>query len=69
MPSVRALVRTEIASTSRELAKAINEEPHPVPRVYVEGQSFALQCRHCEMPPAWTPVPTEPCAAIRKLAW
>jgi len=42
---------TEIASTSRELAKAINEAPQPVPRVYVEGQKFALQCRHCENAP------------------
>jgi len=42
---------TEIASTSKELARAINEEPQPAPRVYVEGKPFALQCRHCESAP------------------
>jgi carbon-monoxide dehydrogenase iron sulfur subunit len=38
---------TEIASVAKELAGAIQEEPQPVPRVYVEGKNLALQCRHC----------------------
>ena len=42
---------TEIASVSKELFQAINEEPQPVPRVYVEGKKLALQCRHCEEAP------------------
>lgn len=41
----------EISSVSKELVQAIHEEPHPVPRVYVEGKQFALQCRHCENAP------------------
>ena len=42
---------TEISSASKELLKAIHEQPRPVPRVYVEGKQFALQCRHCENAP------------------
>jgi len=60
---------TEISSVSKELAKAINEAPQPIPRVYVEGKQFALQCRHCENAPAWRPAPTEPCGGTRKQGW
>ena len=42
---------SEIASVAKELPLSINEEPQPVPRVFVEGKSFALQCRHCEEAP------------------
>ena len=42
---------SEIASVGKELPLAITETPQPVPRVYVEGKKFALQCRHCETAP------------------
>jgi len=40
----------ERQSVSKTLAGAVREEPKPVPRVNVSGQtgnSMALQCRHC----------------------
>ena len=60
---------TEIASVSKELSKAIHEDPRPAPRVYVEGKAFALQCRHCETLPVWRPVPMERCAGTRRRGW
>jgi carbon-monoxide dehydrogenase iron sulfur subunit len=42
---------SEIASVAKELPLSINEEPQPVPRVFVEGKPFALQCRQCEEAP------------------
>jgi carbon-monoxide dehydrogenase iron sulfur subunit len=47
----------EIASVSKELPLAINEDPQPVPRVHVEGKRFALQCRHCPDAPCITACP------------
>ena len=41
-------------SQSKELVKAIHEDPPPVARVYVEeigGTGVPLQCRHCEDAP------------------
>jgi carbon-monoxide dehydrogenase iron sulfur subunit len=42
---------TEIGSVSKELLTAVNESPQPVPRVFLEGKPFPLQCRHCEDAP------------------
>ena len=42
---------SEIASVGKELPLAINEQPQPVPRVYVEGKKYAIQCRHCDDAP------------------
>lgn len=54
-------------SQSKELVKAIHEDPAPVSRVYVErvGEvSVPLQCRHCQDPPCVAVCPQE---AIEKL--
>lgn len=42
---------SEIASESKQLPASIHDDPQPIPRVYVEGKKFALQCRHCEDAP------------------
>ncbi len=38
---------SEIASESKEMPFSFFDDPQPVPRVFVEGKPFALQCRHC----------------------
>jgi len=48
-------------SGSKELLKAIHEEPRPRPRVVVEavgGAAVPLQCRHCEDAPCVAICPT-----------
>ena len=48
-------------SESKELAKAIYEDPAPVARVrleQVEGTAIPLQCRHCEDAPCVTICPS-----------
>lgn len=41
----------EIASESKRMPDSFFETPQPVPRVFVEGKKFALQCRHCPEAP------------------
>ncbi len=38
-------------SLAKELNQSIHEDPHPIPRVHVEGREFAFHCRHCEDAP------------------
>lgn len=37
----------EISSESKVMPYSFFDDPQPVPRVFVEGKKFALQCRHC----------------------
>lgn len=49
-------------SSSKELYKAIKEEPPPKPRVkveFTEDFTFPLQCRHCEEAPCVKICPTK----------
>ena len=38
---------SEISSESKVMPDSFFDAPQPVPRVFVEGKKFALQCRHC----------------------
>jgi carbon-monoxide dehydrogenase iron sulfur subunit len=47
----------EIGSLEKELYLSVHEEPQPVPRVFVQGKKFALQCRHCPDAPCLSACP------------